>query len=239
MSFLRVGEVRMAMDVAELKPTSQVQEKYFNKLSHEHIGDIQLVVKRVFDIIASFLAIIVLSPLLLFVVIAVKTTSRGPIFFKQARWGMNGKTFEVYKFRSMHLDACDAFGIVQAVKDDPRVTSVGAWLRKSNLDELPQLFNVLRGDMSLVGPRCHPVGMLAAGKPYEELVLNYHQRHAMRPGITGLAQARGLRGPTVQISKARQRIACDLYYVEHFSILLDIKIIARTIRNEVFGGTGF
>jgi lipopolysaccharide/colanic/teichoic acid biosynthesis glycosyltransferase len=199
----------------------------------------QFRIKRAFDIVASILAIIVLLPLLALIAIAIKTTSRGPIFFKQIRWGAGGRKIKVFKFRSMREELCDASGVSQTVNSDPRITAVGSWLRKSNLDELPQLLNVLRGDMSLVGPRCHPVGMLAAGRPYEELVHNYHLRHAVRPGITGLAQIRGLRGPTVEASKARQRIACDLYYIKHYSLWLDLKIILRTIRNEALGGSGF
>jgi lipopolysaccharide/colanic/teichoic acid biosynthesis glycosyltransferase len=202
-------------------------------------GNVQLRIKRVMDIAVSLGAILVLLPLFAIIVLSIKATSRGPVLFKQVRWGANGQTFEVLKFRSMRVEACDASGIAQTVENDPRVTLVGAWLRKSNLDETPQLLNVLKGDMSLVGPRCHPVGMLAAGKPYEALVPDYHMRHTMRPGITGLAQVRGLRGPTIHASKARQRIACDLYYIQHYSLWLDAKIIVGTIRTELFGGTGF
>lgn len=200
---------------------------------------LQLGVKRLMDIFGSLLGLVVLSPLLLLVSIAIKISSPGPVLFRQIRWGLNGSKIEVYKFRSMRTELCDASGVVQTVEGDPRVTRIGGLLRSTNIDELPQLLNVLKGDMSLIGPRCHPVGMLAAGKPYEDLVHNYHLRHAMRPGITGLAQVRGLRGPTIQASKARQRIACDLHYVENFSLWLDIKIVFNTIRNELFGGTGF
>jgi lipopolysaccharide/colanic/teichoic acid biosynthesis glycosyltransferase len=199
----------------------------------------QLVFKRAVDIAVSFGALLVLSPFFMIIALAIKLTSPGPVLFRQVRWGLDQRTFEVLKFRSMRVEACDTSGVAQTVENDPRLTLVGAWFRKSNIDELPQLFNVLMGDMSLVGPRCHPVGMLASGKPYEELVRNYHQRHKMRPGMTGLAQVRGLRGPTVQGSKARQRIACDLYYIQHFSLWLDVKIIMCTVKNELFGGTGF
>jgi lipopolysaccharide/colanic/teichoic acid biosynthesis glycosyltransferase len=127
----------------------------------------------------------------------------------------------------------------QTIKGDPRITKVGAFLRRTNLDELPQIYNVLRGDMSLVGPRCHAIGMLAGGVLYEELVPEYHDRHSMRPGLTGLAQMRGLRGPTDKPAKARARIASDLRYVENFSLLLDVKILIWTIVNEMRGGQGF
>lgn len=199
----------------------------------------QLAVKRVVDIVVSACALLVLLPLLALIAVLIKLDSRGTVFFTQVRWGANGQTINVFKFRSMKTELCDATGVAQTVENDPRITRLGAWLRKSNLDELPQLFNVLRGDMSLVGPRCHAVGMMAAGKVYEELVPNYHLRHAVRPGITGLAQVRGHRGPTVQADRARQRIACDIYYVNHISLWLDLKIVVNTISNEMFGGTGF
>jgi lipopolysaccharide/colanic/teichoic acid biosynthesis glycosyltransferase len=133
----------------------------------------------------------------------------------------------------------DASGVQQTIQNDPRITPFGAFLRKSNFDELPQLLNVLRGDMSLVGPRCHAIGMKAAGVQYEELVPAYHERHKMRPGITGLAQMRGLRGPTISRSKSKARIACDIHYVNNFSLLLDVKIAFGTLRHEMFRGTGF
>lgn len=165
--------------------------------------------------------------------------SKGPILFSQRRWGKDGRVILVYKFRSMRTDLCDETGVKQTTKGDQRVTRVGAMLRRSNIDELPQLWNVLVGDMSLVGPRCHPIGMLAAGVPYETLVPNYHDRHVMRPGLTGLAQVRGLRGPTDRRSKARARIACDLHYVENFTVWLDFKILVATAWSEFRGGTGF
>ena len=200
---------------------------------------LQLALKRAMDISASAMALLLLSPLLIFCAIAIKLESPGPVFFRQLRWGKDGKKINVYKFRSMRADLCDATGVQQTVKNDPRITRIGAFLRKSNIDELPQLINVLKGDMSLVGPRCHAIGMLAAGKLYEELVTTYHHRHAMRPGITGLAQMRGLRGPTDTAAKSRARIASDLFYIQNYSLLLDIKIIFGTLRNEVFGGSGF
>ncbi|OQP83948.1 exopolysaccharide biosynthesis protein [Rhizobium rhizosphaerae] len=199
-----------------------------------HLG-----LKRAMDIVVSLSALIVLAPVLLLVCLAIKLDSRGPIFFSQERWGRNCTKIRVLKFRSMRTDLCDVTGVAQTVKNDPRITRVGAFLRKSNIDELPQLINVLKGDMSLVGPRCHAIGMLAAGILYEDLCPNYHQRHAMRPGMTGMAQMRGLRGPTDRASKARARVASDLYYVNNFNIMLDIRIILGTIRSELSGGKGF
>jgi polysaccharide biosynthesis protein PslA len=199
----------------------------------------QLVLKRSFDIIAAISAIIVLAPILLVVAALIKMDSRGPVLFKQTRWGKNCRAIKVYKFRSMRTDMQDVSGVAQTVKNDPRITRIGAFLRRSNIDELPQLLNVLKGDMSVVGPRCHAIGMRAGGMLYEELVPEYHHRHAMRPGITGLAQMRGLRGPTDRPAKARARIASDLHYVEKFSLLMDIRIIIGTLVSELSGGKGF
>jgi len=199
-----------------------------------------LVLKRAMDIVGSALALVILAPVFFVVAIAVRLESPGPVFFIQQRWGKDHKRFRVLKFRSMYTHACDVSGIAQTVKGDDRVTRIGAFLRKSNIDELPQLINVLKGDMSLVGPRCHVVGMQAAGMDYEQLVPQYHLRHAMRPGITGLAQMRGLRGPTHDARLAIRRVRSDLEYIKSFNILLDVGIILKTVWNEMFrGGRGF
>lgn len=194
--------------------------------------------KRGFDITFSLTVLVVLLPVMLLIALAVKLDSPGPVFFKQARWGKGQKQIRILKFRSMRTDLCDASGVSQTIDGDPRVTRLGSFLRKSSLDELPQFINVLMGDMSVVGPRCHAIGMIAAGVPYEQLVFNYHHRHEVRPGITGLAQVRGWRGPTVDPVHARARIAADLHYIENYSFWLDVQIIMATIRNEVCGGTG-
>lgn len=199
----------------------------------------QLAMKRAFDMFASGATLLALLPLFLTVAAIIKLDSPGPVFFSQTRWGKDGRKIRVFKFRSMRTDLCDVSGVAQTVKNDPRITRIGAILRRTNIDELPQLLNVLRGDMSLVGPRCHAIGMLAAGIAYEELVPDYHHRHVMRPGLTGLAQMRGLRGPTDRPGKARARIACDLHYVENFSFLLDMRIIFGTVISELKGGKGF
>jgi len=195
--------------------------------------------KRAIDILGASAALLMLLPLFLAVAMMIKLDSPGPVLFTQVRWGKGGKKIRVYKFRSMRTDACDATGVAQTVKGDARITRVGAILRRTNIDELPQLLNVLKGEMSLVGPRCHAIGMLAAGIAYEELVPDYHQRHIMRPGITGLAQMRGLRGPTDRPGKARARIASDLYYVNNFNVWLDVRIIFGTVLSELRGGKGF
>ncbi|SMC40116.1 Sugar transferase involved in LPS biosynthesis (colanic, teichoic acid) [Rhizobium sp. RU36D] len=198
-----------------------------------------LAAKRALDIIGAGTALLVLLPLFLAVALLIRLDSPGPILFTQVRWGKDCKKIKVFKFRSMRADLCDVTGVKQTVKGDPRITRVGAVLRRTNIDELPQLLNVLFGDMSLVGPRCHAVGMQAAGMLYEDLVPEYHRRHQMRPGMTGLAQVRGLRGPTDRPGKSRARIACDLHYVENFSFWLDLRIIFGTIITELRSGKGF
>ncbi len=198
-----------------------------------------LVAKRLVDIVGATLGLLLLSPLLIAVAAIIKLTSSGPVFFRQERTGLGNKPFEILKFRSMYTDRCDLSGVAQTVADDPRVTPIGRIIRRTNIDELPQLINVLLGDMSLVGPRPHVPGMLAAGVRYEELVIGYERRHAMRPGITGLAQASGLRGPTIEVEPSVMRVLRDIEYIRNFSIWLDIRIILRTLINEILRGKGF
>lgn len=200
---------------------------------------VQVVTKRSIDIFIAASVLLALAPVLLLIALLIRLDSPGPALFTQARWGQNCRRIRIYKFRSMRADAGDASGVAQTVENDPRLTRIGAFIRKTNIDELPQLLNVLRGDMSLVGPRCHAIGMLAAGVRYEELVPHYHDRHAVKPGLTGLAQMRGLRGPTDRPGKARARIASDLYYIENFSIRLDLWIMFGTVVSEIKGGKGF
>jgi lipopolysaccharide/colanic/teichoic acid biosynthesis glycosyltransferase len=176
---------------------------------------------------------------LIVVAIAIKATSPGPVLFHQYRYGYRNRFFKIYKFRTMRSDAGDAAGVKQTVKGDSRVTRVGKFLRKTSLDEIPQLFNVIKGDMSLVGPRPHVPGMLAANVPYEDLVPYYFQRHSARPGITGLAQVSGCRGSTVEPTRAISRIDYDLDYIEKWSIRMDIAILVRTVRSEFLSGSGF
>lgn len=204
-----------------------------------HNTRMQLIAKRVLDIGVSLTALVTLLPLMAVVALLIRLDSPGPALFTQVRWGKDCRKIRVYKFRSMRTDLGDATGVAQTIKDDPRITRVGAIIRKTNIDELPQLLNVLKGDMSLVGPRCHAIGMLAAGIPYEDLVADYHRRHSVRPGMTGLAQMRGLRGPTDRPGKARARIACDLHYIDNFSILLDLRIMFGTVLVELRSGKGF
>jgi lipopolysaccharide/colanic/teichoic acid biosynthesis glycosyltransferase len=195
--------------------------------------------KRPIDLIGATTAVVVLSPLLVGIAVAIKANSKGPVFFLQNRHGKDGKVFKVLKFRSMYVEKCDHSGVRQTVKDDPRITPVGRFLRRSNFDELPQLINVLRGEMSLVGPRPHVPGMLAAGVPYEEFDRRYHARHSVRPGITGLAQVNGFRGETKNAYAARMRLKYDLVYTRQQSAFLDIKIMAGTVLREFFSRNGY
>ncbi len=197
-----------------------------------------LALKRWFDLLVAPIGIIVLLPLLIAIAAAVKITSRGPIFFRQSRPGLGGRPFTVLKFRTLYVEHEDASGIRQTTLDDDRVTPFGRFLRQTSLDELPQLFNVLRGDMSLVGPRPHVEGMKAAGRDYRDLVPYYEYRYWMRPGVTGWAQANGLRGPTNSADLSRARIDHDVAYIQNFSILLDFKILWLTIRREFLNGSG-
>ncbi|WP_213774054.1 sugar transferase [Bradyrhizobium sp. dw_78] len=195
--------------------------------------------KRIFDVAVASATLMFLAPLLIVIVVAIKLTSRGPVLFIQPRYGYRNRFFRIYKFRTMRVEAGDTAGVKQTVQGDARVTRVGKVLRKTSLDEIPQLINVIRGDMSLVGPRPHVPGMLAADLPYEDLVPYYFQRHTARPGITGLAQVSGCRGSTVEAGRAISRIDYDLDYIEKWSLRMDIAIIVRTVRREFLSGSGF
>lgn len=188
-------------------------------------------IKRAFDMLVSGVAILVLAPLVFIpVAIAIKRSSPGPIFFRQKRTGLKGSDFWCYKFRTMKVNADS--DKAQATKDDPRKTKVGEFLRHSSIDELPQLINVFKGDMSLVGPRPH---MLAHTEQYSELIDKYMVRHAVRPGITGWAQVNGYRGLTDELWKMEGRVEHDIWYIEHWSFLLDLKIMFKTVINAVKG----
>lgn len=189
---------------------------------------ISLATKRGLDIVGALAGLILLTPIFLLVAFCIWQTDRGPILFKQWRVGRDGEAFALLKFRSMYADRCDAAGIAQATANDNRVTRIGAFLRRTSIDELPQLINVLRGDMSLVGPRPHVPGMQAAGMDYEDLVPHYAFRQSMRPGLTGWAQCHGLRGSTTDQIEALRRIGHDFAYVQNFSLWLDARIVGKT-----------
>lgn len=189
------------------------------------INGINTLLKRIEDIIVASTILIMISPLLTLIAIAIKLNSKGPVFFRQIRYGLNGKPIKVFKFRTMTVMENGA-EVKQAVKNDPRVTKVGKFLRRTSLDELPQFFNVILGNMSVVGPRPHAV---AHNEEYRKLITGYMLRHKVKPGITGLAQIRGWRGETDTLNKMEKRIECDLEYIRNWSLTLDMKIICLTV----------
>ena len=192
--------------------------------SRQRFTDRQL--KRSFDLVLAGVGVVLISPLLVAIALVVKLTSPGPVLFRQERYGLDGKPFTVYKFRSMSvLESGDQPGLQQATRNDPRVTPVGAVLRRWSLDELPQLLNVLKGEMSLVGPRPHAV---EHNEYYRQHVAGYMQRHAFKPGITGLAQVEGFRGETAEMEAMARRVDADLRYQRNWSLKLDLEILIKT-----------
>ena len=188
--------------------------------------------KALFDKVFAALALVLLAPLMCVIAVAIKLESKGPVFFLQQRHGSDGRIIRIFKFRTMKDTDIAADKSRQAVRNDPRVTTVGRVLRRSSLDELPQFINVLLGDMSVVGPRPHP---LSLNEEFVEQIDAYMQRHRVKPGITGWAQIHGFRGETQTLEKMQRRIEYDLYYIEHWSLWLDVKIIIRTL---IAGWTG-
>jgi Undecaprenyl-phosphate glucose phosphotransferase len=195
------------------------------QLLHPPLSSFHRAMKRLFDVAAAGTGLLLLSPFLALVALAIKLDSRGPVFFRQTRHGYNNETIRVFKFRSMTTTE-DGYAFRQARRDDPRVTRVGQVLRRTNIDELPQLLNVLTGEMSIVGPRPHPV---ALNRMFEEHISPFSRRHNVKPGITGWAQVNGHRGQTDTLEKMQRRFECDLYYIENWSFLLDMKIILMTL----------
>jgi polysaccharide biosynthesis protein PslA len=185
--------------------------------------------KRAFDVVVAGGMLAVLSPVMLLVALAIKLESAGPVLFRQRREGFNGRTFEALKFRSMYHDQSDAGAARQTSRRDSRVTRVGRVIRRTSIDELPQLINVLKGEMSIVGPRPHALQTMAEGKALYEAVSDYAARHRVLPGITGLAQVNGLRGELDTIEKLKERVRYDIEYIEEWSLMRDIEILLRTL----------
>lgn len=204
----------------------------FVGVREEALSGADRIVKRTFDLVASGAALLLLSPLLLALALAVRLTSRGPVLYRQARVGRDGREFQMVKFRTMRVDAEAASGPVWTVARDPRVTAVGRWLRRLSLDELPQLWNVCRGEMSLVGPRPERQVFVAE---FRRRLPRYFERHRVRSGLTGWAQVNGLRGNT----SIEERTLYDLWYVENWSLWLDIKIILMTIHHVLRGENAY
>lgn len=195
-------------------------------------------VKRTVDVTLALILVVLFVPFFLLFGLLIKLDSQGPVFFRQPRVGYRGRLFTMYKFRTMYHDQEDIFGSTLTMTGDARVTPFGAWLRKWSLDELPQIYNVLLGDMSLVGPRPHPLQAKAGDCLYQDAVPGYHRRHEVLPGITGWAQVNGWRGETVEVHQIEQRVRHDLEYIRRQSFWFDVRILLLTfvcvVRNKAF-----
>ena len=225
----------------DIRVSGQAAVLKLSPRAYTYIGDLPLLslfdrplsgwdqfMKDTLDRAIAMVAIILLSPIMLAVALAVRLESKGPIIFRQKRFGFNNELVQVYKFRSMYTDMSDATATKLVTKGDPRVTKVGRIIRKTSMDELPQLFNVLQGQLSLVGPRPHATQAKAAGTLYDEVIEGYFARHKVKPGITGWAQINGWRGETDTHEKLEQRVKHDLDYIDRWSLGLDLYILAKT-----------
>ena len=233
----------------DIRVSGQAAQLRLSQRAYSYLGDLPLLpvfdrplspwsefLKNAVDRTVALLALVVLSPVMAAVALAVRMESKGPVLFKQKRFGFNNELIEVYKFRSMFLEMSDASAAKLVSRNDPRVTRVGRIIRKTSLDELPQLFNVLMGGLSLVGPRPHATQAKAAGGLYDQVVEGYFARHKVKPGITGWAQINGWRGETDTIEKIEQRVKHDLEYIDRWSLALDLYILMKTpfalLKNE-------
>jgi exopolysaccharide biosynthesis polyprenyl glycosylphosphotransferase len=189
----------------------------------------QGLIKAIFDRTAAALGLIALSPLLLIVAAVIKLDSKGPVLFRQNRYGFGDRVIAVYKFRTMKAESTDANGEKQTAVNDPRITRIGGFLRRSSIDELPQLLNVLRGELSLVGPRPHAVSMRVRQRRNADIVPDYALRHHVKPGITGWAQVNGYHGPVETERALHERVGYDLDYINNWSLWFDIRILMQTL----------
>ncbi|HEV7383889.1 MAG TPA: exopolysaccharide biosynthesis polyprenyl glycosylphosphotransferase [Phenylobacterium sp.] len=225
--------VSLLMDGIDPESEQAAQERLLDMplahLSGVRRGALQAALKRMIDVTFSVAAIVGLAPALVAIAVAIRMDSPGPVLFKQRRHGYMNEEVLVWKFRSMRTEMSDYAAIRQVTADDDRVTKVGKFLRRTSLDELPQLWNVIRGEMSLVGPRPHAIGMLTNGAEASKLVESYAHRHRMKPGLTGWAAVNGSRGPVDTPEAVRRRVSLDLEYVERQSVWLDLAIMARTL----------
>jgi Undecaprenyl-phosphate glucose phosphotransferase len=222
-------EVRMAPDLMASHLAPESRSPLPPLLCARPISGVGALLKGISDYLLAGLALLVAAVPMLLIAIAVKLDSPGPVLFRQRRTGFNDQPFDVFKFRTMYQDTTDYEAARQVLPGDPRVTRVGAILRRTSLDELPQLFNVLRGEMSFVGPRPHAPGTRAGNRRFDEVVANYAARHCVKPGLTGLAQVRGYRGPTPTEEQILRRVESDLEYIAHWSLWLDFLIVLRTL----------
>lgn len=209
--------------------SKQGLDRILLNILHRPLSTEDLALKRAFDIFASLALLLISAPIMTIVGLAVVATSPGPMFFRQPRAGLYDKVIHVLKFRTMYVNQSDLHARQQTRRNDPRITPIGRFLRKSSIDELPQLINVLRGEMSLVGPRPHATGMQIDGQLCHEILREYAQRHRVKPGITGWAQVCGLRGAVDDQTLLTERIERDIYYIDHWSLWFDIKILLMTL----------
>lgn len=225
-------DVRIAAHASKLKLSkraySYIGDVPFLAVFDRPLSDWNAAVKAMFDRVVAAVGLVVLLPLFGLVALAIRLESKGPVFFRQQRFGFNNNLIGVYKFRSMYAEMTDHTARKQVTKDDPRVTAVGRFIRKTSIDELPQLINVLRGELSLVGPRPHATQTMAANQLYQDVVSGYFARHRMKPGITGWAQINGWRGETDTVEKIERRVEHDLHYIENWSLAFDLYILAMT-----------
>ncbi|MDY0884257.1 undecaprenyl-phosphate glucose phosphotransferase [Dongia soli] len=225
-------DIALVPDIMSIEPETRSYARrapLFLDVIHRPMSLSGRLAKRCMDLIFSALILLLFSPIMLATAIAIRLDSPGPIFFRQPRLGLSNEKIEILKFRTMHVAASDFEAREQTKRDDPRVTRVGKWLRLTSIDELPQLFNVLCGNMSLVGPRPHAVGMRVKDSLCQEISKEYAERHRVKPGITGWAQVCGLRGAVNDPEILRARIEHDIYYIDNWSILFDLKILMLTI----------
>ncbi|RCV92189.1 undecaprenyl-phosphate glucose phosphotransferase [Vreelandella rituensis] len=234
------AEVRFIPDFRDMHllnhRMSEVAGHYAIDLSVTPMNGMARVIKRLEDILVGGLISILILPVCIGIAVAIKFSSPGPVLFKQYRTGANGTQFKVYKFRSMEVHEEKGGSVTQARQGDPRVTKLGAFLRRTSLDELPQFYNVLQGRMSIVGPRPHA---LAHNEYYKDLVESYMRRHKVKPGITGWAQVNGLRGETDTLEKMERRVEYDLWYIDNWSVWLDLRIIFLTIFKGFFNKNAY
>jgi Undecaprenyl-phosphate glucose phosphotransferase len=239
-----VADIDLALDLGDLPygkyyPSETTQSTSIVHIVRRPIKNWDALRKRTFDLIVSVVLLVIIAPVILIIAALIKLDSRGPVLFRQKRLGFNNNVITVLKFRTMYHHRQDPLGDRLTRRADDRITRLGKWLRRTSLDELPQLFNVIAGDMSLVGPRPHALNAKAANRPYGDAVDGYARRHRVKPGITGWAQVNGWRGETETIEQIANRVAHDLYYIEHWSLSLDIKILVLTAWREFLNPRAF
>jgi Undecaprenyl-phosphate glucose phosphotransferase len=222
-----------------LLPIQTIGSLPFVVLQRSPLDEWQMLQKKAFDLVFSLVALVPFLALFVIVAAVIKLDSPGPVLFRQPRNGLNNQQFMIFKFRSMAVDASDLMSVKQTARNDPRVTRVGKWLRKFSIDELPQLLNVLRGEMSLVGPRPHAPQTRIEGKLLHDILVDYIVRLKVKPGITGWAQVNGARGELTKSEDLRRRVAYDLEYIQRWSIGFDLKIIALTVMREIISRHAF